>query len=64
MALSGVAMVAAAFGWLTPIAGALTQEVIDVAVILNALRALGSGRDWRRREIAGERRQSACERTI
>ena len=51
MALSGVAMVAAAFGWLTPIAGALTQEIIDVAVILNALRALGSGRDWRRRRL-------------
>jgi heavy metal translocating P-type ATPase len=40
MTLSGVAMVAAAFGWLTPVAGAITQEVIDVAVILNALRAL------------------------
>jgi hypothetical protein len=44
MALSGVAMLAAAFGWLTPVAGALTQEAIDVAVILNALRALGPGR--------------------
>jgi heavy metal translocating P-type ATPase len=42
MALSGIAMGFAAFGWLTPVAGALTQEVIDVAVILNALRALGS----------------------
>ena len=40
MALSGIAMAAAALGWLTPIAGAITQEVIDVAVILNALRAL------------------------
>ena len=40
MALSGLAMSAAAFGWLTPVAGALTQEAIDVAVILNALRAL------------------------
>ena len=40
MALSGIAMFAAAFGWLTPVAGALTQEAIDVAVILNALRAL------------------------
>jgi heavy metal translocating P-type ATPase len=40
MALSGIAMIAAALGWLTPVAGALTQEVIDVAVILNALRAL------------------------
>jgi soluble P-type ATPase len=48
MTLSGVAMIAAAFGWLTPIAGALTQEAIDVAVILNALRTLGSGRRWRR----------------
>jgi heavy metal translocating P-type ATPase len=42
MALSGIAMGFAAFGWLTPVAGALTQEAIDVAVILNALRALGS----------------------
>ncbi|MGE0022414.1 MAG: heavy metal translocating P-type ATPase [Hyphomicrobium sp.] len=41
MALSGVAMIAAAFGWLKPVVGALTQEAIDVAVILNALRALG-----------------------
>jgi hypothetical protein len=45
MALSGIAMIAAAFGYLTPVAGALTQEAIDVAVILNALRALGPG--WR-----------------
>ena len=44
MALSGLAMGAAAFGWLTPVAGALTQEAIDVAVILNALRALSPGR--------------------
>jgi len=44
MALSGVAMGFAAFGWLAPVAGALTQELIDVAVILNALRALGPGR--------------------
>jgi len=44
MALSGLAMAAAAVGWLTPVAGALTQEVIDVAVILNALRALTPGR--------------------
>ncbi|WOJ88957.1 heavy metal translocating P-type ATPase [Methylocapsa polymorpha] len=35
---------AAALGWLTPVAGALTQEAIDVAVILNALRALSPGR--------------------
>ena len=40
MVLSGIAMLAAAFGWLAPVAGAFTQEAIDVAVILNALRAL------------------------
>jgi P-type E1-E2 ATPase len=38
--LSVVAMAAAALGWITPVQGALLQEVIDVAVILNALRAL------------------------
>ena len=38
--LSGAAMVAAAFGRLPPVEGALLQEVIDVAVIFNALRAL------------------------
>jgi heavy metal translocating P-type ATPase len=43
MSLSGVAMLAAAFGYLTPVAGALAQEAIDVAVILNALRALTPG---------------------
>jgi heavy metal translocating P-type ATPase len=38
--LSVVGMIFAAFGYLTPVQGALLQEVIDVAVILNALRAL------------------------
>jgi heavy metal translocating P-type ATPase len=38
--LSVVAMGFAAFGYIPPIAGALLQEGIDVAVILNALRAL------------------------
>ena len=52
MAMSGLAMIAAALGWLAPVEGALTQEAIDVAVILNALRALGSGRGWRRRSMA------------
>ncbi len=48
MALSAAAMLAAALGWLTPVAGALTQEAIDVAVILNALRALTPGWNlWR-----------------
>lgn len=44
MGLSLAAMVVAAFGFLPPLAGALFQEVIDVAVILNALRALGPGK--------------------
>lgn len=38
--LSMLGMVAAAFGYLEPVQGALLQELIDVAVILNALRAL------------------------
>jgi P-type E1-E2 ATPase len=40
IALSVVAMGFAAVGLIVPIAGALLQEGIDVAVILNALRAL------------------------
>ncbi|MEI8238598.1 MAG: heavy metal translocating P-type ATPase [Actinomycetota bacterium] len=44
MGLSIVAMGLAAIGLLPPTAGALLQEVIDVAVILNALRALRVGR--------------------
>ena len=43
--LSAVAMVFAAVGLLPPAAGALLQEAIDVAVILNALRALTGGQD-------------------
>ncbi|HEY4591375.1 MAG TPA: heavy metal translocating P-type ATPase [Thermoanaerobaculia bacterium] len=43
MGLSLAAMVVAACGYLPPLAGALFQEAIDVAVILNALRALGPG---------------------
>ncbi|HYX49363.1 MAG TPA: HAD-IC family P-type ATPase, partial [Ktedonobacteraceae bacterium] len=38
MALSGIAMLFAAFGFITPAAGAILQEGIDVIVILNALR--------------------------
>ncbi len=48
LGLSGIAMIFAALGYMTPVAGALVQEVIDVAVIVNALRALrgsaGGGR--------------------
>jgi heavy metal translocating P-type ATPase len=47
MALSGIAMGVAAAGLLPPTGGALLQELIDVAVILNALRALREGRNRR-----------------
>jgi heavy metal translocating P-type ATPase len=39
MGLSVIAMIFAAFGFISPAAGALLQEGIDVIVILNALRA-------------------------
>ena len=44
MGLSAVLMVIAALGGIQPLHGALAQEAIDVAAILNGLRALG-GRD-------------------
>jgi heavy metal translocating P-type ATPase len=40
MSISIAAMGVAAAGYLAPVAGALFQEAVDVAVILNALRAL------------------------
>ena len=43
MGMSLVAMGFAAFGFLPPVAGAIIQELIDVTVILNALRALRGG---------------------
>lgn len=39
MALSVVGMLLAASGYLPPVAGAVTQEVIDVLAVLNAVRA-------------------------
>ena len=45
LTLSVVAMIFAALGRIPPVAGALLQEGIDVAVILNALRASGPGRN-------------------
>ncbi len=38
MALSAVGMILAAAGYLPPVAGAITQEVIDVLAVVNALR--------------------------
>ncbi|RBP83656.1 P-type E1-E2 ATPase/heavy metal translocating P-type ATPase [Rhodobacter sp. 140A] len=40
LGLSVLGMIAAAFGLISPVEGAIAQEAIDVAVILNALRAL------------------------
>ena len=67
MGLSIVAMLAAAAGFLVPVAGAILQEVIDTIVILNALRALqrreaegppgpGSGQD--RTPVPGRAREA------
>jgi heavy metal translocating P-type ATPase len=38
MGLSVIGMIAAAFGWLSPIEGAIAQEFIDLAAVLNAVR--------------------------
>jgi heavy metal translocating P-type ATPase len=38
MVLSAVGMFFAAFGYLPPVAGAISQEIIDVLAVLNALR--------------------------
>ena len=42
--LSVIGMITAAFGLISPVQGAVLQELIDVAVIVNALRSL-HGRD-------------------
>ena len=51
MSLSVLAMMAATAGWLLPVPAAIVQEVIDVAVILNALRALNPAHGRVRRTI-------------
>jgi soluble P-type ATPase len=51
MSLSALAMLAATAGWLLPVPAAIVQEVIDVAVILNALRALNPAHSHVRRTI-------------
>jgi heavy metal translocating P-type ATPase len=52
MGLSLVAMCIAAFGGLVPVVGAVVQEAIDVAVVLNALRARGGREEPRPPEDA------------
>jgi len=49
MVLSAVGMVLAALGWLPPIGGAVVQEFIDLAAVLNAVRVtlpFGALRDY------------------
>ena len=52
MGLSLVAMCIAAFGGLVPVVGAVVQEAIDAAVVLNALRARGGREEPRPSEDA------------
>jgi len=54
LGLSAAAMVAAALGFLPPAAGALLQEGIDVAVILNALRAVGGNSTTKAGPLTGD----------
>jgi len=54
MGLSLLAMGAATLGWLAPVPAAIVQEVIDVAVILDALRALTPGYARAGRHITAE----------
>ena len=57
MGLSTLAMFAATIGWLTPVPAAIVQEVIDVAVILNALRALRPPHAVSRRGLSADAEQ-------
>lgn len=47
MALSMIGMLIAAAGYLPPVAGAIAQEVIDAAAVLNAIRVAMPGGDLR-----------------
>jgi hypothetical protein len=64
--LSLAAMVVAAFGYLPPVWGAILQEAIDVAVILNALRALRDTTSATRLSVdeAALARQFSAEHTV
>jgi P-type E1-E2 ATPase len=54
IALSLGLMVVAAFGLIPATVGALLQEFIDLATILNALRAIGRRRDEHARDVAAQ----------
>ena len=57
-------MVAAAAGYVPAIAGALSQELVDLATILNALRALSPGRNTAPAKDQAELSASAITRTV
>jgi heavy metal translocating P-type ATPase len=61
LGLSVIGMVTAALGLIIPVQGAILQEVIDVAVILNALRALGDGASSEARPTTRWTVQSAAD---
>jgi len=54
IALSVALMIAAAAGFVPAIAGALSQELVDLATILNALRALSAGKQGAGKQGAGK----------
>jgi heavy metal translocating P-type ATPase len=58
LGLSLAGMVAAALGYLSPLQGALLQEAIDVAVILNAMRVLVGHQGGRQPAARGAARRS------
>jgi heavy metal translocating P-type ATPase len=53
MAVSILGMLIAATGYLAPVAGAVAQEVIDVAAVLNALRVLLAAKELSNDSLAG-----------
>ncbi|MBP1233894.1 heavy metal translocating P-type ATPase [Arthrobacter sp. PvP102] len=57
-------MVAAAAGYVPAIAGALSQELVDLATILNALRALSPGRHGAPPKDQADASTSAITRTV
>lgn len=58
LGISATGMLLAAAGAITPIAGAAMQEVVDLAVIINALRAARGPLYGKRREISSIARQT------
>ena len=53
--LSVALMVAAAAGYIPAVAGALSQELVDLATILNALRALSPGKKEAGTKVPGQK---------